>query len=466
MNKKILAAIVCAASVLSLAGCGEKNTSSGSGNTSNTNSTGNNSSTGDNTSGDNNTPSSGNSAETLTILAWSGNSDIQAMVKLFCQEKGYDESKVVVANCGASGGDANDAYKNYLTGNDDADLMCLEADWILNYINDDTLTAPLSDLGISDSNFANPYSYTVAIGKNEAGVLKGASFQATPGGFVYRADIAKEYLNVETPEQMQEKVKDWASFEATAKELKEKAGIPLAATEEGLWQVFQYNRSKAWVVDDTLVMGEAEDFYDIAKDYYDNGYMGKTGQWNDAWYAAVKNGDALGEFLSTWGMTDSDGGQLKNFTDKTGDDANMAFCAGPQEYAWGGTWLGVSTKCDSKDLAKEFVEFFTCNDETMRKYTDTTGDYCNNSKVMADVVADGNLHNKFLVGGQSQFNYFLEKAGNINMDGKITKYDKTIKDEFNNSVKAYCDGTYATKEDAIEAFKNAVSAAYTNLNVD
>ncbi|MCH5203181.1 MAG: carbohydrate ABC transporter substrate-binding protein [Oscillospiraceae bacterium] len=404
--------------------------------------------------------------DVLTILAWTNNGDVRNMVALFCEKTGTDPSKIKIADCGASGGDASTGYETYLKGNDDADILCLEADWILKYINDDNLTASLDSIGISSSNLANPYSYTVAIGTNNKGVLKGASFQAAPGGFVYRADLAKQYLGVNTPEEMQEKVKDWASFEATAQALKDAGGPALAATEDGMWQVYQANRTKPWVVDGKLIMDNAEEFYDIAKKFYDNGYMTTDAAWSETWYNQVKNGNALGEFLSTWGMTDSDGGQLKNFAGGEGDSANMAFCAGPQEYFWGGTWLGVSTKCDNKTLAKEFIEFFTCNDEGMRAYVDKTGDYCNNKKVMEAVVSEGNHKNKYLVGGQSQFAYFAEKAGNIKMDGLITEYDATIKSLFNESVKAYAKGEVATKEEAISKFKDSVRKDIVDITVE
>lgn len=407
--------------------------------------------------------------DALTILAWSGNSDIRNMVNLFCAEKGYTVDKdVKVVDCGDSGGKAREQYAQYLIGTEDADLMCLEADWILEYINDDTRTADLSEIGITESSFASPYSYTVAIGKNKEGKLRGASFQATPGGFVYRADLAKQHLGVNSPEEMQAKISNWEGFEATAKELHDKAGIALTSTEGGLWQVYQANRTKPWVQNNTLVMDNAEDFYDIAKRYADSGYMTKASQWSNEWYATVTNGDALGVFLSTWGMTDSDGGQLKNFATKEKTDSNavMAFCNGPQQYFWGGTWLGVTTKCDNKTLAKEFIEFFTCNNETMKKYALATGDYCNNSTVMGEIVAEGTHSNKYLVNGQSQFPNFLEQAKKINMDGLITEYDSFIKEQFNDSVMGYINGTYATKEDAIKAFKSKVAAQYQDMKVN
>lgn len=472
MKKRILAALVASAAVLSLAGCntdGGSSSGAGNSNTNDNTSTGGNSNAGDSsTGGDNNsTPSSGD-GDVLTILAWTNNSDIENMKTIFCNETGTPTDKINIVACGNGGGDAREQYMQYLQADGDADLMCLEADWILQYINDDSLTSPLSSIGIEESNFANPYAYTVAIGKNEAGVLKGASFQATPGGFVYRADLADQYLGVKSPEEMQALVSDWTKFEETAAKLKEAGNIAITATEAGLWQVYQANRTTPWVKDGVVMMDNAENFYDIVKNYTEKGYVTGATQWNDAWYATVSNGDALGAFLSTWGMTDSSGGQLHNFAaEKEGADANMAFCAGPQEYFWGGTWLGVSTKCNSNDLAKQFVEFFTCNDETMEKYALQTGDYCNNSVVMKKIVDEKSHTNKYLVGGQDQFAYFYEQAPKIKMDGLITKYDSRIKELFNNSVADYAiTGTYATKEEAINAFKDAVAADYQELKFE
>ena len=103
----------------------------------------------------------------------------------------------------------------------------------------------------------------------------------------------------------------------------------------------------------------------------------------------------------------------------------------------------------------------------MEKYALQTGDYCNNSVVMKKIVDEKSHTNKYLVGGQDQFAYFYEQAPKIKMDGLITKYDSRIKELFNNSVADYAiTGTYATKEDAINAFKDAVAADYQELKFE
>ena len=461
MKKKILAALLTSAMILSIAGCDQ---SAG-----NANNTGDNGTQAPSNSDNGGSTPAGDSDKVLTILAWSGNSDIQNMKKIFCEATGTSEDLINIVAQGKDGGEASEKYQQYLTGSEDADLMCLEADWILKYINDDTLTAPMSDLDIAESSLANAYKYTVEIGTNESGTFKAASFQATPGGFAYRADLAEQYLGVKSPAEMQEKVKDWDTFEKTAAELKEASGgkCALVSTEGGLWQVYQANRTQAWVVDGKLVMDNAENFFDIAKKYKDEGYLFDAPQWDAAWYASISNGDALGDFATTWSLTTASDSMIAQFNGgKKDDEANMAFCAGPQNYYWGGTWLGVSTRCNTKELAKQFVEFFTCSDENMKKYVEGTNDYCNNSKVMKEISDAGTNKNPYLKDGQDQFAILKDAADGINMTGLITKYDSTIKTCFNDAVQAYIAGTHATKEDAIKAFKTDVAGKLSDITVE
>ena len=480
MKKRILAALLASAAVLSFAGCSKDNGSSGDSSAADSNSGAADSSNAGDSSAADDSSNAGDSAlsseETLTILAWTGNSDIKNMVKLFCQEKGYSEDQIVIKGVGDNGEGARDQYAQYLAGDGDADLMCLEADWILQYINDDSLVAPLSDLGITEDDYANAYDYTVQIGKDKNGVLKGASFQAAPGGFVYRTDLAEEYLGVKTPEEMQEKVKDWDTFMETAKTVYEASGnkTSLTATEGGLWQVYAANRTQPWVVDGKLVMDTAEDFFDVAKTMADNHYLAGVPQWDPAWYQAGQDGTTMGYFFSTWCMTNSDGSQLWQAEGVTkDDDGNLSgptfgkynICQGPTGYFWGGTWLAASTKCDTKDLATEFVKFFTTDADTMQKYAEFTGDFTNN-KVAMQAIIDAGTNKNDLLGGQDQFAVLADGANNIKMDGLITEYDSKIKSCLNTAVQDYIAGTYATKEEAVDAFKKSVVATFPDIVVE
>lgn len=482
MKKKLLTLFLAAAMLLSVAGCNETQGGGGETTTPAPNNSGDNSdnsgNSGDNNGGNTDTDDAANEEGVLTIVTWGSNSDVKNMVDIFKKATGIGDDKIQIVTQGDDGAGGSTQIEQYLGGNEDADIITLEADWIRHYINDPNLTAPLSTINITEADFANPYSFTIPVAKNEEGTLMGATFQATPGGFCYNASLAEQYLGVKSPEEMQEKVKDWATFEATAKELYEasEGKCSLTATEGGMWQVYQANRTQAWVVDNKLVMDNAEQFYDIAKKFNDEKYMAGVPQWNNAWYAAVMDGTALGDFVPTWGMTGLPGSILGNFNGAVDEEGNpvsdvnvsggnMAFCEGPQPYFWGGTWLGVAAKCNNPKLAEKFVRYFTCDDEGMKNYSLTTGDFCNNSKVMEEIVAEGHA-NEYLKDKQDTFAIFLPQAKDLNLDGLITQYDTAIKNAFNDSVQGYMDGTYASKEAAIEAFKDKVAETYPDLEID
>lgn len=489
MKKRILAALVASAAVLSLAGCNTNDNSNSGANNSNSNNSSNNNSE---SNPDNSTPATPadvpDDGDCLTILTWSGNSDTKTMVEFFLEKKGYSADKVKFVGVGENGEAARDGYRQYFLGDEDADLIIMDADWVQDYVcSDDTLS--YESIGLSKSDFPDAFSYTLAFGTDESGVLKANSFQATPGGFVYRADLAKEYLGVETPEAMQELVKDWDTFEATAKKVYETSGgkCSLQSTEGGLWQVFQSNRNQPWVVDGKLVMDNAEDFYDIAKRMSDDKGIAGVGQWSAAWYASVFNGDAMGDFAPTWGLTTNAGSILYNFANETKEqqavDENgnpkvddegkpvmeivavngsessdkMKICEGPSGWYWGGSYIGVAKKCNNKTLAKEFIEFFCKDADSMKAYAEKTKDFVNNKTVMGSLDS-GNT----LLGGQNHYAILSKVMDNLNLEGKITKYDSKIKGLFNDSVNGYINGEFSTKEEAINSFKLKVAEAYPN----
>ncbi len=145
-------------------------------------------------------------ADKLTIMCWNTD-DIDPMIKTFCANTDHTAEEFNVKSFGCGGGEAAENYDNYLSdANNDADIMFVEADWALKYINDDsaeTGTKALSDIGFSDADYGDLYGYTVEIGKSTSGVQKGLSWQAAAGGFCYRTDLAETYLGVKTPEEME-----------------------------------------------------------------------------------------------------------------------------------------------------------------------------------------------------------------------------------------------------------------------
>ena len=397
----------------------------------------------------------GDDGDTLSILCWTGD-DVEKMIENFESANPDYAGKCKYVNVGSKGQEAREQYANYFAGGEDADLFVLEADWILDYINNDEYTAPLSDLGFTDSDFDGCYPYTVSIGTDNNGVLKAASWQATPGGYVYRTDLAEQYLGVKSPEEMQEKVKDWDTFTESAKTVKEasEGKTAMADTLGGMWQVWQYNRANAWLdADNKLVIDDfCKEYAELAKEYYDNGYVTKEDQWSDGWYQIGQDDSTMGYFFCTWCL--GSGSMLSN---AEGGEGGKTFgkyniTAGPSGWAWGGSWLALSPKCDNGEIAHDFVKYFTVDESTAKDYALFKSEFVNNPKAMKAIVDEGSNKND-LLGGQDQFSVLYEAASTIDMDGKITKYDSQIKDAFNQAVSKYAKGDIATYDDMITEFK-------------
>ena len=362
--------------------------------------------------------------DTLTVVCWT-DADLANMFDQFSGHAKYQ-------NCGDNGGDASTKYATYLNSGDDVDLFVAEAGWILNYINDDSFSAPLSDLGITADDYKDAYQYTVEIGTDNNGVLKGASWQAAAGGYAYNADLAEQYLGVTSPEEMQAKIDSWDKFEATAAELKEASDgkVTIAATIGGLWQAFSTAKNAAWVDGTTIKTDVAKEFTDMVKGYVDNGYVNpNVEQWTTDWTNVGLNGETLGYFYSTWCL--GEGAQLEQ---NGGNAGNWNIVIGPQEFFWGGSWLCVSPNCNTATEASNFIKFFTSDAESMEEYALYSGDFVNNKKAMDKIVADGSNSNP-LLGGQDQFAILSDVAAGIKMSDSISKYDQNLKDTFLKTLK-------------------------------
>lgn len=388
---------------------------------------------------------------TLTILTWTPD-DANPLINQYKESSGNDNVEYVQQ--GDGGGKAAELYPEYLLGGNEVDVFMAEADWILDFANSE-YAKPLSEVGITVDDLSNCYDYTVSIGMN-GDELYAASWQACAGGYVYNNALAEEYLGVTDGAAMQEKMKDWDAFKATAAELDEASGgtVDICASLGGLWQVYAANRTEAWVTSDNkLNVAEAEGFVTLAKELVDNGYVdGTVTQWNDGWYAQGTTGAALGYFGSTWCLKEV-GGQLASWQGETGP---WTLINGPQAYCWGGTWLLVANQCNNMGMAGDFIKTFCVNEQEIYKYATTVKDFVNNKNVMTYILENDTTENA-LLGGQNHFEVLYESAAGIDMDGLITDKDAKIKSAFLTAVTSYVNGE---ADDWSEPFQDAVAEVY------
>lgn len=422
-------------------------------------------------------PSVGQGGDALTIAAWNAD-DVPALV---AQWKGLDYADAATqlangevaginfVNFGVGGSEASEKYDNMFSGDEDLDVYFCEADWALRYIDDDSKTMDLSLLGIGDSDIANIYQYTDAIGKSSSGVRKGISWQAAGGGFAYRTDLAEQYLGVTTPEDMQAQISDWDKFVTAGQTVAEQSGgaTALADTLGGMWQAFACGRTEPWVKDGALVVDDScQKFADVAKALWDCGGVTKNTQWTDAWLAAGQNDSTMGYFVSTWGF----GGFFKDAVGGVGGAAygKWNVCQGPQPYYWGGTWMVVNPGTDNGNEAREFMLSAVSDEAQMKAYATTKPEFVNNKAVMDELISSDTVFNQEITDNMQGQNFYAELKDNIdtlNFDGLITPYDATIKTDFLNVVmEQYCEGG-ASWEDTLDEFYNKIAEDVTAITV-
>jgi hypothetical protein len=364
-----------------------------------------------------------------------------------------------------------------LSSNGDlGDMFLAEADYALKYINNDNATSPLSAVGLGDSAFDKQYEYTKQVGTSKTdGSIKGSSWQAAPGLFLYRPSLASELLGVSSEDEMQAKVSDWDTFIATAKEVNtaSNGSVKLVQGVQDVWQVFRTNRSTSWIDGTTLsVTDEIDNFMDIAYQLTNSDGQDLTvgvNQWTNGWNSCISDSvsDAsaktMGAFFSTWGiqwtMVSNCGGEAGEAGSTYGD---WKAIEGPSAYYWGGTWIVVPPTCDNSDIAKSIIEFFTVNTESMEWYAKNSSDYCNNDEAITNIINSG--YSFDFLGGQDHYSLFQEQVQKIDVS-TMTGYDQTINDAFIEAVNSYCyDGT--SKDDALAAFKSAVSDKIAGITVE
>ena len=471
MKKRILAAVLASASILgAVAGCSSNATSSAGSSTTDSSKTEDSSNAG---TSDKFTLKEGE-GKTLNIAVW--NEEFENYFNKYLKDK---MPEGVTVNFKKTE-NANNAYQNKLdedlpkneaaSADDKIDMFLFEADYALKYVNSE-YTLDVKSLGLTDEDLSGMYQYTKDVCTTQDGskVLKGVSWQATPGLYAYRRSIAKDVLGTDDPEKVQEALADWTKFDEVAAKAADK-GYKMLSGYDDAYRTFSNNVAAPWVNDNKEIIVDANimKWVDQTKTYTDKGYNNKTSLWTDAWAADQgPEGKVFGFFYSTWGINftlagnslavkEKDGGKLEVGNGGYGD---WAVCYGPQAYFWGGTWLAAAKGTDNAALVGDVMKAFCCNKDFGVQFTKDTQDYYNNEAAMKELAAS-DFKSAFL-GGQNHIALFVETAPKIDMS-KISIYDQGLNETFQAKFKEYFDGT-VDKDTALKNFYEAAIVKYPEL---
>lgn len=396
----------------------------------------------------------------LRILCWT-DYDVKPMIEAFLESNQQYENKIAYVNAGSYGAEAREAYARYFALGTDADLYVTEADWIHDYIDGDQYARPITDLGFTEADFDKCYPYTLSVGRDPQGVLKAVTWMATPGGYVYRSDLAKQYFGVSSPEEMQPLVKDWDTFMETAGKLKTaSSGKTKMLSSRADWiqpWLYSAHEDPVGINRNLTIPDEYRTFYDRLSSSIANQYYVSTSAWTDEWYKAGVDDTALGYFFCTWCL--GQGAMLENAEGgipTKGTYGKYNITEGPQGWFWGGSWLSLAANADNGTIAHDFIEHFVITTGTMLDYAKKSNTFVNNYEAMQDLDVPNPL-----LGGQSEFAVLDRSAKAIDLGETVSPYTFKFAEMFSES--ALKTRTY---EEAVSDFKAEVKRHYPEIRLN
>ena len=366
----------------------------------------------------------------------------------------------------------DNAYQNnldsVLPGNVDAsaddkvDIFLIEADYALKYVDADANVAmTMADLGINEDDLAKQYKYTQDIVTDANGMLRASSWQACSAGLIYNREIAKEVLGSDDPADVQEAVKDWATYAETAGKMAE-AGYKMAATVNDTYRVYSNNVAGPWVQDGKVVLDDnIKAWVDDSKAAVDAGETTTAELWSDDWSQGFYDGTVFCYFGPAW---------FFNFCMHADDETSIAakggwgYVEGPQGFYWGGTWICAAQGTDNPTLVKDIILTMTTDNDVMKEIAQADSDCVNNKEVLDELAADdsGNLA---ILGGQNPYEMLAAGAELVDMSN-TSPYDQGCNEEFQGAMKNYFDGNAADYDEALAQFNTAIVEKYPELVVE
>ncbi|MDD3794498.1 MAG: hypothetical protein PHE06_00765 [Lachnospiraceae bacterium] len=408
---------------------------------------------------------SGDSTAEDAFVIWGWNEDIKKILDGPFAEAYPDLYKrIVFVNTGGS-----DTYQTKVdailedpSGELYPDLMGLEVDYVLKYVNGDFLSS-VGDLGITADDYANQYGYSLDLGTDYDGNVKALFWQATPGCIQIRADLAEKYLGTTDQATLSEMFSSWDNILDTARKVNEASGgtAKLFSGYDEMFRIFSNSRANGWYDEnDTIQVDENMTKYmEMAKTCYEEELTYNTQQWKDDWYANMAGDGETSNaavaycgcpWFTYWCLGDA-------------WKANTILVQAPEQFYWGGTGLAATAGCADTDMAATILKFFTCETDPMVSINALNSDFVNNKEAVQK-IADAGTTCDYIYGDQDMISFYLPMADGIDAKN-ATAEDQDINSLWTTQVDAYARGE-KDLDTAVADFKSSVHDTFSYLNVE
>ena len=446
--KRWIAALLSATMVMSLAACGGQQSTAGSGGGSSSDAGG--------------SSNAGGSGE--KIVVWTLANDLKQFADRYMEETGKEVEVVVFDSADYS----TKIMQTLGAKSTDVDIFVGEPQMLPNFF-EAGFCADLSELESEVSTQLVDYTYEA--GKDEDGVLRAVSYQATPGSVIYRCDLATEVFGTDDPEVIGEKFSSFDAIVDTAEQLHEKGYTIFGDTGALRW--FS-NSTSPWVKDGQIIVDQDRlDYFDTAVELYQKEYVAFAPEWSAAWYASMAGPLPMNAGWSALDEVDASNPETQVFSyvmpswgalivrDNAEDNTGkFGVCSGVCSFFGGGTFLTVNEYSQNKSDAVDFIRYCTLNDETAQWWLEASkGDVVSS---LAVLEANKDYANPSF-NNQHTYEFYAAELEKIDYS-LITGYDDTCKEAFGAAIVSVQEGKQS-KEDALKEFYTVVTTQYPELSI-
>ncbi|PTM60071.1 extracellular solute-binding protein [Desmospora activa] len=303
------------------------------------------------------------------------------------------------------------------------------------------------------------YQYIQDNERDEEGIVRGLGYQGTPGGFFYRRDLTQKYLGTDDPEEVSKLISSWDKIMDIGERVVEESNGKVHALPswEDIGSVESSNIKEPWIVDDKLVIDSVRlNQLDLVKEARERKVVANYEAWGPAWTVSMQQGTVMFYAQPTWGLPHI---FERNAPETSG---KWGLAHGPKAFSGGGTFLAMYNQSENKDLAWEFMKFYTTDRDFLKELAESEQYFLSNQEINTELAPE--LTSDFL-GGQKYFEFF-DEAGEEVPSAPQTPYDNDINALWSEKVNDYLNGRLKTKEDMIQTFKTEVGRHFPEIQVD
>lgn len=293
-----------------------------------------------------------------------------------------------------------------MAGDTPPDIVLWPDDYVLTKVNSDEYVS-LDTIGFDTTLYDNAFPYVKANGTVN-GKLYAVTTSVNPGCFVYNKAMAIEVFGTDDATQIQEKVKDWATFIASAKTLREKEYYMLSNLDLE-YTVFG-GKTKPWVTDGVLALEDnATTYLSLLRQLYLSDVVDPD-DYNWDMYGDIEyKEDCFGFFADAEYITQN--AQFKSHKNEYG------ICAGPQyfsnDYA---PYMAVTTVRNNDKLVELLLETLVSNSNVMESCMSNGLGIMNHEAQLTEYATSN-----------PEYNVWLEVAKNVPVVAK-SAYDYMLED--------------------------------------